>query len=56
MENILDNKKPQNARYTIWPRRFDRHHTKRGEIAIASYFKLAKKYGIAPSTFCKCIR
>ena len=47
----LDNKKPENARYTIWPRRFDRHHTKRGEIAIASYFKLSKKYGIAPSTF-----
>ena len=47
----IDNKKPKNARYTIWPRRFDRHHTKRGEIAIKSYFKLAKKYGIPPSTF-----
>ncbi len=47
----IGNKKPINARYTIWPRRFNRHHTKRGEIAIESYFKLAKKYGIAPSTF-----
>ncbi len=47
----IGNKKPTNARYTIWPRRFSRHHTKRGEIAIESYFKLAKKYGIAPSTF-----
>tara|TARA_B100000575_G_scaffold294644_1_gene312598 strand:+ start:14289 stop:15341 length:1053 start_codon:yes stop_codon:yes gene_type:complete len=47
----IKNKKPPNARYTIWPRRFDRHHTKRGEIAIESYFKLAKKYGIPPSTF-----
>ena len=47
----IGNKKPANARYTIWPRRFSRHHTKRGEIAIESYFKLAKKYGIAPSTF-----
>tara|TARA_B100001287_G_C22639924_1_gene509556 strand:+ start:297 stop:1349 length:1053 start_codon:yes stop_codon:yes gene_type:complete len=47
----IGNKKPKNARYTIWPRRFDRHHTKRGEVAIESYFKLAKKYGIAPSTF-----
>ncbi len=47
----IGNKKPKNARYTIWPRRFDRHHTKRGEIAIESYFKLANKYGIAPSTF-----
>ena len=44
-------KKPKNARYTIWPRRFNRHHTKRGEIAIESYYKIAKKYGIAPSTF-----
>ncbi len=47
----IGNKKPKNARYTIWPRRFDRHHTKRGEVAIESYFKLAKKYGITPSTF-----
>jgi len=47
----IGNKKPINARYTIWPRRFSRHHTRRGEIAIDSYFKLAKKYGIAPSTF-----
>ena len=47
----IGNKKPNNARYTIWPRRFNRHHTRRGEIAIESYFKLAKKYGIAPSTF-----
>ena len=47
----IGNKRPENARYTIWPRRFSRHHTKRGEIAIESYFKLAKKYGIAPSTF-----
>ncbi len=46
----IGNKKPKNARYTIWPRRFDRHHTKRGEIAIESYFRLAKKYGIPPST------
>ncbi len=47
----IGNKKPINARYTIWPRRFNRHHTKRGEIAIESYYKLAKKYGIPPSTF-----
>ena len=47
----IGNKKPKNARYTIWPRRFSRHHTKRGEIAIDAYFKLSKKYGIAPSTF-----
>ena len=47
----IGNNKPKNARYTLWPRRFSRHHTKRGEVAIESYFRLAKKYGIAPSTF-----
>ena len=47
----IGNKKPHNARYTLWPQRFNRHNTKRGEIAIHSYFKIAKKYGIAPSTF-----
>ena len=45
----IGNKKPENARYTIWPRRFSRHHTKRGEIAIESYYKLAKKYGLSPA-------
>ncbi len=47
----IGNKKPKNSRYTIWPRRFDRHHTLRGEKAIESYFKLSKKYGIPASTF-----
>ncbi len=42
---------PKNARYTLWPRRFSRHHTTRGEIAIEKYVKLAQKYGIKPSTF-----
>jgi Predicted oxidoreductases (related to aryl-alcohol dehydrogenases) len=45
------NAKPKNARYTLWPRRFDRHKTTRGEIAISKYVNLAKKYNIAPSTF-----
>ena len=47
----IGNKKPKNARYTIWPRRFNRHHTERGEVAIERYYQLAKKIGIAPSTF-----
>ncbi len=47
----IGNKKPKNARYTIWPRRFNRHHTKRGEIAIEAYFNLAKKHGLPPSLF-----
>ena len=47
----MNNQHPKNARYTLWPSRFSRHHTKRGEIAIEKYVKLAKKYNIAPSTF-----
>ena len=45
------NAKPKNARYTLWPRRFNRHNTKRGELAIEKYVKLAKDYNISPSTF-----
>jgi len=42
---------PKNSRYTLWPQRFSRHHTRRGELAIEKYVNLAKKYNIAPSTF-----
>mgnify|MGYP001172188893 CR=1 FL=1 len=45
------NDSPKNARYTLWPKNFDRHNTKRGEIAISKYVQLAKKYNIPPSTF-----
>ena len=44
-------KNPKKARYTLWPRRFSRHHTERGENAIEKYVNLAHKHGIAPSTF-----
>ena len=47
----LNDKNPKNARYTLWPRRFSRHHTNRGEVAIEKYVNLAKKYSIKPSTF-----
>ena len=47
----IGGKNPQKARYTLWPRRFSRHHTERGEKAIEKYFKLAQKHNIAPSTF-----
>ena len=47
----INDQQPKNARYTLWPRRFSRHHTKRGEIAIEKYVKLAKQYNIPPSTF-----
>jgi aryl-alcohol dehydrogenase-like predicted oxidoreductase len=45
------NDNPKNARYTLWPKNFERHNTTRGEIAISRYVDLAKKYNIAPSTF-----
>ncbi len=47
----MHSQKPKNARYTLWPSRFSRHHTRRGELAITKYVELAKKYNIAPSTF-----
>jgi len=47
----MNNQHPKNARYTLWPARFSRHHTQRGDIAIGKYVKLAKKNNIAPSTF-----
>ena len=47
----ISDKTPKNARYTLWPRRFSRHHTKRGELAIEKYVNLAKKLNIKPSTF-----
>ena len=47
----ISGQKPNNARYTLWPRRFSRHHTVRGETAIEKYVSLAKKHNIAPSTF-----
>jgi aryl-alcohol dehydrogenase-like predicted oxidoreductase len=47
----MNGKKPPNSRYTLWPSRFSRHHTKRGEIAVARYIKIAKKYSILPGTF-----
>ena len=42
---------PKNSRYTLWPSRFSRHHTRRGEIAIEKYVNLARECGIAPATF-----
>ena len=47
----LNDKNPKNARYTLWPRRFSRHHTTRGEVAIEKYVNLAKKHNIKPSIF-----
>ena len=47
----MNGKKPKNSRYTLWPKRFSRHHTVRGESAISKYVDLAKKYNITPSTF-----
>ena len=44
-------KNPKKARYTLWPRRFSRHHTERGENAIEKYVNLAHRLRIPPSTF-----
>ena len=42
----INKNKPENARYTLWPQRFSRHNTARGESAIKKYFELSKKFGI----------
>ena len=47
----INNKKPKNCRYTLWPGNFSRHYTTRGEIAIKKYVKLSKKFNYKPSTF-----
>ena len=46
----IDGNRPQNCRYTMWPGRFSRHLTSRGETAVKKYVKLAKKYNINPCT------
>ena len=43
----MSGKKPENARYTLWPKRVSRHNTERGELATAKYFETAKKYNIS---------
>ena len=43
----LKKKKPINSRYSLWPGRFSRHLTKRGEKSILKYKKLSKKYDIS---------
>ena len=47
----LNGKHLNNARYSLWPQRFNRNNTVRGEKAIKKYVNLAKKYNIKPSTF-----
>ena len=39
--NYIGGKNPKGARYTLWPNRFSRHHTKRGELAINQYVDIA---------------
>ena len=53
----IGNLHPKNARYTLWPQRFSRHHTERGEIAIDKYVQVSSnKYEICTFNFCKFIR
>ena len=42
----LNGAQPKNARYSLWPSRFSRHATERGDNAIAKYLQLAKKHNI----------
>ena len=42
----INKQKPEKARYTLWPRRFSRHNTVRGESAIKKYAELSKKFEI----------
>ena len=44
----LKKKKPKNSRFILWPGRFNRHFTKKGEIAIKKYIKLSSKFNIDP--------
>ena len=46
----INGTRPENCRYTMWPGRFSRHHTDRGEMAVKKYIKLAKKYNINSCT------
>ncbi len=45
----LNGEYPKNARYTLWPSRFSRHATNRGDRAIEKYFSLAKKHNLPPA-------
>jgi len=42
----LNGAQPNKARYTLWPHRFSRHSTERGDRAIQKYVSLAKKYNL----------
>ena len=44
----LNGAQPKNARYTLWPSRFSRHATERGDRAIGKYISLAKKHNLTP--------
>ena len=45
----LNGAQPKNTRYTLWPSRFSRHATERGDRAISKYVELAKKYNLTPA-------
>jgi len=47
----MHGEKPKNSRYALWPKSLSKPCTERGELAIAEYAELAKKYDIALSVF-----
>ena len=47
----LNEKRPKNARYSLWRKSDSRIMPERGELAIEKYVNLAKKLNLSPSTF-----
>ena len=45
----INGKNISNSRYALWPNRFKRNNTERGEKAINKYVDLAKKFNVKPS-------
>ncbi len=41
----LNDQRPKKSRYTMWPGRFSRHLTDRGDKAVLKYFKLSNELG-----------
>ena len=45
----MNGAQPINALYTLWPSRFSRQATERGDRAISKYVGLARKYNLTPA-------
>ena len=45
----INNSKPKNSRFKLWPKKVSENKTKRIDIAVNKYIHLAKKYKLKPS-------